>query len=491
MIGEDEPLRHGLARPLRRDRDRPRRRLHRRPDLGRERHVLRADDAVRLPAARRTRSSARTSSTRPRCSTSPALGHLVAGNVDMHAVGWLLIGSIPGVLIGSHYSVRLPGGRAAPDARQRARDQRAEAPCNVPNIWLVVGARRSRSVAVVVMLVRERRRWAARRSEQRLAGRVGESSGLNSRGLAPRALDPARRRAAGRDRGRVRGHAGAEDRAEPDPRAADRQGLLAGLRLRAPGSPGIQFKLRKPDRVRLEIVDDERRRGADARLRQAAPPREGHLHLERARRPGATSSREGVYKPRVHLTDQHRTIDLPNEMRVDTTAPKIAARLRHAARVLAGRRRARATASSSPTRRTSRRTASCSSTASAWSSPAGSSRAVDASTWNGRVGRAVLAPGVHRLQLAAQDPRREPVGAGEPLRRRAPLRRRSPRPDRGEGRHALRRRGLGRRAGALAPRRPEGTAKPGLLVLRAPARPGPLRARRPRRRPRRPRDAGS
>ena len=31
--------------------------------------------------------------------------------------------------------------------------------------------------------------------------------------------------------------------------------------------------------------------------------------------------REGVYKPRVHLTDQHRTIDLPNEMRVDTTAP--------------------------------------------------------------------------------------------------------------------------------------------------------------------------
>jgi uncharacterized membrane protein YfcA len=35
-------------------------------------------------------------------------GHIVAGNVDMSAVGWLLIGSIPGVLIGSHYSVRLP-----------------------------------------------------------------------------------------------------------------------------------------------------------------------------------------------------------------------------------------------------------------------------------------------------------------------------------------------------------------------------------------------
>ena len=35
-------------------------------------------------------------------------GHLVAGNVDMHAVGWLLIGSVPGILIGSHYAVRLP-----------------------------------------------------------------------------------------------------------------------------------------------------------------------------------------------------------------------------------------------------------------------------------------------------------------------------------------------------------------------------------------------
>jgi uncharacterized membrane protein YfcA len=35
-------------------------------------------------------------------------GHFIAGNVDMHAVGWLLIGSVPGVLIGSHYSVRIP-----------------------------------------------------------------------------------------------------------------------------------------------------------------------------------------------------------------------------------------------------------------------------------------------------------------------------------------------------------------------------------------------
>ena len=35
-------------------------------------------------------------------------GHLIHGNVDLHAMGWLLVGSIPGVLLGSHYSIRVP-----------------------------------------------------------------------------------------------------------------------------------------------------------------------------------------------------------------------------------------------------------------------------------------------------------------------------------------------------------------------------------------------
>jgi uncharacterized protein len=35
-------------------------------------------------------------------------GHLVAGNVELGAMGWLLVGSIPGVLIGSQVSVGLP-----------------------------------------------------------------------------------------------------------------------------------------------------------------------------------------------------------------------------------------------------------------------------------------------------------------------------------------------------------------------------------------------
>jgi uncharacterized membrane protein YfcA len=37
------------------------------------------------------------------------VGHLVAGNVDLHAMSWLLLGSIPGVLLTSQLTLRLPG----------------------------------------------------------------------------------------------------------------------------------------------------------------------------------------------------------------------------------------------------------------------------------------------------------------------------------------------------------------------------------------------
>ena len=35
-------------------------------------------------------------------------GHLVAGNVDLRTMGWLLTGSIPGVLISSHFTLKVP-----------------------------------------------------------------------------------------------------------------------------------------------------------------------------------------------------------------------------------------------------------------------------------------------------------------------------------------------------------------------------------------------
>jgi len=36
------------------------------------------------------------------------ISHLIHGDVDKHAIAWLLVGSIPGVLIGSHLSIRVP-----------------------------------------------------------------------------------------------------------------------------------------------------------------------------------------------------------------------------------------------------------------------------------------------------------------------------------------------------------------------------------------------
>jgi uncharacterized protein len=36
------------------------------------------------------------------------IGHMIGGNVDYHATAWLLTGSIPGVLISSRFTVRLP-----------------------------------------------------------------------------------------------------------------------------------------------------------------------------------------------------------------------------------------------------------------------------------------------------------------------------------------------------------------------------------------------
>jgi uncharacterized membrane protein YfcA len=38
------------------------------------------------------------------------IGHLLSGNVDLRATAWLLLGSIPGVLLSSKFTVRLPQG---------------------------------------------------------------------------------------------------------------------------------------------------------------------------------------------------------------------------------------------------------------------------------------------------------------------------------------------------------------------------------------------
>jgi hypothetical protein len=36
------------------------------------------------------------------------VGHLIIGDVDLHATAWLLLGSVPGILISSRYTVKVP-----------------------------------------------------------------------------------------------------------------------------------------------------------------------------------------------------------------------------------------------------------------------------------------------------------------------------------------------------------------------------------------------
>jgi hypothetical protein len=230
----------------------------------------------------------------------------------------------------------------------------------------------------------------------------------------------------------------------------------------------IQFRLRKPDRVRLQIVD-----GGGNVVRTLVPGR-------RLRRGTVTYTwngrdddggfvAEGVYKPRVHLADQHRTIDLPNEMRVDTTAPRIS--------IVSLEPR---TISPNGDGRNDRVRI-----AYAISEPAhailyvGSDRVIytlrqlqrSSLEWNGKIDGRPVGPGVHRLRLAAED-RAGNVADGKVVRvvvRYVELARQTIRAKAGTrfGVRVFADRRVRWRLGAR-----RGTAAPGLVVLRAPAKPG-------------------
>lgn len=84
----------------------------------------------------------------------------------------------------------------------------------------------------------------------------------------------------------------------------------------------IQFLLRKPDRVTVEIVNGN---GEVVRtLTRSRPERSG---LVQFRWNGRDDRREvvpdGFYRPRVHLANERRTFLLPNPIRMDATPPLI------------------------------------------------------------------------------------------------------------------------------------------------------------------------
>ena len=84
----------------------------------------------------------------------------------------------------------------------------------------------------------------------------------------------------------------------------------------------ISFRLRKGDRITVDVID---KNGDTVRtlVRNDPTPRgRTTLHWDGRAQNGEVVP-EGSYKPRVHLVGQHRTIVLPNPMRVDVTAPHI------------------------------------------------------------------------------------------------------------------------------------------------------------------------
>jgi flagellar hook capping protein FlgD len=84
----------------------------------------------------------------------------------------------------------------------------------------------------------------------------------------------------------------------------------------------IGFRLRRPDRVTLTVVD-----AAGASVRTLIDGERFPAGPVTVRWNGRDDSGdiapEGTYKPRVHLADQRRTIELPNPMRVDITPPRV------------------------------------------------------------------------------------------------------------------------------------------------------------------------
>jgi hypothetical protein len=92
----------------------------------------------------------------------------------------------------------------------------------------------------------------------------------------------------------------------------------------ASGRPvSIKFRLRKSDSLSLAIVDS-----SDHVVRALVSSHYARSGLQKyfwyGRDDTANPVHDGVYKPRVHLASEHRTILLPNPIVVDTKVPDIA-----------------------------------------------------------------------------------------------------------------------------------------------------------------------
>jgi uncharacterized membrane protein YfcA len=104
-------------------------------------------------------------------------GHIVAGNVAFTAMGWLLLGSIPGVLIGSHFTVRA-GDRVLRVALATTLSLSGVKLLDFPGADAVVIAGASVALlAGLVVIVRALKRGAAAVEATQLVDRAEEAAG--------------------------------------------------------------------------------------------------------------------------------------------------------------------------------------------------------------------------------------------------------------------------------------------------------------------------
>jgi uncharacterized protein len=104
-------------------------------------------------------------------------GHIVAGNVDFKATVWLLLGSVPGVLVGSHFTVRA-GDRVLRVALATTLFLSGVKLIDFPGAnAVVVGGAAVALAAGAVVVVRALRRRAAEAAVRALPEQAGEATG--------------------------------------------------------------------------------------------------------------------------------------------------------------------------------------------------------------------------------------------------------------------------------------------------------------------------
>ena len=248
-------------------------------------------------------------------------GHLVAGHVDLAATGWLLIGSVPGVLIGGRLTVKLPDRalRIALAATLTLAGVRLVDPPGADVIVLIAGA-----VAATLARPRGGGQWLVTRGGARAPrrGRAARRLSLLRQRRRDRAgdeLPPGQpvpdlvRRAAGAEAGRRREEREGGDE-EAERRADGVEPERVGERGRSEDAEPHHVREARRARVLEAALAEARLEHLEVEDAGEAPPaaeRQAERELEREQReeePPARDDREERHEPDDDLVEARRAL---------------------------------------------------------------------------------------------------------------------------------------------------------------------------------------